>query len=253
MPAVLVIQFCLFPLGLYARFLLEGVTDTDVVIPMLVNDPTVFPRLAGDFLVVAMLGAAMSSLDSVLLVAASVTSRDLLRRTTEATEVRRTRIGVVAFAVLAALVALRPPGGIMDLTIFSGSLYAVCFLPTILLGLHWRRGNENRRARDIHRRHNRAVGLAGARLEVGAARSLSGAYRIDDLLCGSCRPRRRCRRPAGAEIFRGASAGATEDFCKRLPSRRLPRLLTPRIGNQCREGQHGAASPYAETGVLCKD
>ena len=139
---VLVIQFCLFPLGLYARFLLDGVTDTDVVIPMLVNDPTVFPRLAGDFLVVAMLGAAMSSLDSVLLVAASVTSRDLLRPTTEAREVRRTRLGVIGFAALAALVALRPPGGIMDITIFSGSLYAVCFLPTVLLGLHWRRGNE---------------------------------------------------------------------------------------------------------------
>ena len=38
--------------------------------------------------------------------------------------------------------ALKPPGGIVELTIFSGSLFAVCFVPTILLGLHWRRGNE---------------------------------------------------------------------------------------------------------------
>ena len=140
---ILLIQFSLFPLGLYAHFLIEGVTDTDVLIPTLVNDPTVFPRLAGDFLVVAILGAAMSSLDSVLLVAASVTTRDLWRPATEAQEVRRTRIGVVGFAVVAALVALRPPGGIMDITIFSGSLYAVCFLPTVVLGLHWRRGNES--------------------------------------------------------------------------------------------------------------
>ena len=140
---ILLIQFSLFPLGLYAHFLIEGVTDTDVLIPTLVNDPTVFPRLAGDFLVVAILGAAMSSLDSVLLVAASVTTRDLWQPATEAQEVRRTRIGVVGFAVVAALVALRPPGGIMDITIFSGSLYAVCFLPTVVLGLHWRRGNES--------------------------------------------------------------------------------------------------------------
>lgn len=139
---ILVIQFSLFPIGLYARFLIDGVTDTDVLIPVLVNDATVFPRLVGDFLVVAMLGAAMSSLDSVLLVAASVTTRDVLPPTTEQREVRRTRIGVVAFAMVAALVALRPPGGIMDITIFSGSLYAVCFLPTVLLGLHWHRGNE---------------------------------------------------------------------------------------------------------------
>ena len=139
---ILVIQFALFPLGLYARFLIEGVTDTDVLIPTLVNDSAIFPRYVGDFLVVAMLGAAMSSIDSVLLVAASVTSRDLLPQATEAREVRRTRLGVVGFALVAALVALRPPGGIMDITIFSGSLYAVCFLPTVLLGLHWRRGNE---------------------------------------------------------------------------------------------------------------
>jgi len=38
-------------------------------------------------------------------------------------------------------VALDPPGGIVELTIFSGSLFAVCFVPTVLLGLHWRRGN----------------------------------------------------------------------------------------------------------------
>ena len=139
---ILIIQFCLFPIGLYAHFLVDGITDTDVLVPMLVNDTTVFPRLVGDFLVVAMLGAAMSSIDSVLLVAASVTTRDVLPPTSEAREVRRTRIGVVAFALVAALVALRPPGGIIDITIFSGSLYAVCFLPTVLLGLHWRRGNE---------------------------------------------------------------------------------------------------------------
>ena len=139
---ILLIQFCLFPLGLYARFLLDGVTDTDVIIPTLVTDTTVFPLLVSDFLVVAILGAAMSSLDSVLLVAASVTSRDLVRPKSEATEVRLTRIGIVVFAAVAALIALRPPGGIVELTIFSGSLYAVCFLPTVLLGLHWRRGNE---------------------------------------------------------------------------------------------------------------
>ena len=47
-----------------------------------------------------------------------------------------------AFAAVAAVVALNPPGGIVEITIFSGSLFAVCFVPTILLGLHWRRGNE---------------------------------------------------------------------------------------------------------------
>ena len=141
---ILVIQFCLFPLGLYAHFLLDGVTDTDLVVPTLVNDPGVIPPLVGDFLVIAILAAAMSSLDSVLLVAASVASRDIFgwRRSNQTNVVKGARLGVAGFAAVAAVVALNPPGGIVEITIFSGSLFAVCFVPTILLGLHWRRGNE---------------------------------------------------------------------------------------------------------------
>ncbi|MDE0422114.1 MAG: sodium:solute symporter family protein [Gammaproteobacteria bacterium] len=141
---ILVIQFCLFPLGLYAHFLLDGVTDTDLVVPTLVNNPGVIPPFVGDFLVIAILAAAMSSLDSVLLVAASVASRDLFRRRAhkDGSVVVGARVGVAAFAVVAAVVALNPPGGIVEITIFSGSLFAVCFVPTILLGLHWHRGNE---------------------------------------------------------------------------------------------------------------
>ena len=52
-----------------------------------------------------------------------------------------TRVFVVGFAFLTMIIALDPPGGIVTLTAFSGSLYAVCFAPAILLGLWWRRGN----------------------------------------------------------------------------------------------------------------
>ena len=34
-----------------------------------------------------------------------------------------------------------PPGDIIEITIFSGSLYAVCFFPALLFGLHWLRGS----------------------------------------------------------------------------------------------------------------
>ena len=142
---ILVIQFCLFPIGLYAHFLLDGAADTDLVVPTLVHDTAVFPPLVGDFLVVAILAAAMSSLDSVLLVAASTTAKDIVHRhraANDASVVRWTRLGVFAFAGVAAAIALEPPAGIVELTIFSGSLFAVCFVPTILLGLHWRRGSE---------------------------------------------------------------------------------------------------------------
>lgn len=139
---IAVIQFSLFPVGIYAHFLLDRVTDTDLIMPTLLNDRTVFPLWVADFLLIAMIAAAMSSMDSVLLVAASVFYRDLVEivRPT-ANPLAWTRWGVVGIAAVSAWIALRPPGGIVEITIFSGSLYAVCFFPAILFGLHWRRGN----------------------------------------------------------------------------------------------------------------
>jgi Na+/pantothenate symporter len=37
--------------------------------------------------------------------------------------------------------ALNPPGDIVEITIFSGSLYAVCFFPAVVFGLYWQRGS----------------------------------------------------------------------------------------------------------------
>jgi len=139
---IAIIQFCLFPIGVYAHFLLDDVTDTDRIVPTLINDPAIFPRPVSDFLVVAIIAAAMSSMDSVLLVAASVLFRDIVVvRWKNTPPVRFTRYAVVGFAVVSALLALNPPGGIVEMTLFSGSLYAVCFLPAVLLGLYWRRGS----------------------------------------------------------------------------------------------------------------
>ena len=48
---------------------------------------------------------------------------------------------VALFALITAIISLDPPAGIVELTAFSGSLYGACFFPTLILGLHWRRGN----------------------------------------------------------------------------------------------------------------
>ena len=141
---LLIIQFCLFPLGIYAHFLIDDIADTDLIVPMLIQDPEIFPLLIADFLVVAILAAAMSSMDSVLLVAGSVTMRDVIGVVVPISEARQTfytRIGVIACAAFAALFALNPFGDIVEITILSGSLYAVCFLPAVIVGLHWARGN----------------------------------------------------------------------------------------------------------------
>jgi len=110
-------------------------------VPTLVSGPDVFPLWAGAFLIVAIVAAAMSSMDSVLLVAASTLYKNLIAPFgTGRYQLGWTRVAVIGFAVVAAVLALRPPGDIVEITIFSGSLYAVCFFPAVVLGLHWQRG-----------------------------------------------------------------------------------------------------------------
>ncbi len=134
----------LIPIGIYARAIFPtGIDDTDLVIPTLLTNT--FNEGTGAFLLVAMVAAAMSSLDSVLLVTASTVERDLMSvwkpDRPEEVSMKWTKGWVALFAALTALIALEPPGGIVTLTAFSGSLYGACFFPAIVLGLHWRRGS----------------------------------------------------------------------------------------------------------------
>ena len=146
--AFLVVYSLLVPIGIYARNIFPtGITDTDTIIPSLLSGGAVFAPLPSAFLAVALLAAAMTSLDSVLLVMASTCQRDIVglwrRQVTETTALSHTRAYVALFALITALIALNPPGGIVSLTAFSGSLYAACFFPAIAFGLHWSRGNGN--------------------------------------------------------------------------------------------------------------
>jgi SSS family transporter len=141
---IVIIQLCLLPIGIYAHLFLTDVTDTDLIMPMLLASP-MFSDYLGGFLVLAMLAAAMSSLDSVLLVAASTVERDVVSlgfpKLSERSNLNLTRVFVVVISVATAIIALNPPGGVIQITIFSGSVYTVCFFPALVLGLHWRRGS----------------------------------------------------------------------------------------------------------------
>ncbi len=144
--AFLFVYAMLVPIGIYARNIFPtGITDTDTVVPRILAGGLVFHPAIGAFLVLAMIAAAMSSLDSVLLVVASTCERDVVsvirKPKSEASALLATKAYVVLFAVATAVIALNPPGGIVTLTSFSGSLYAACFFPALVFGLYWNRGN----------------------------------------------------------------------------------------------------------------
>ncbi|MEZ5497793.1 MAG: hypothetical protein R3E77_00050 [Steroidobacteraceae bacterium] len=137
----------LLPLGLFGRLLLpeSGLHDTDRVIPALLASGIYSAPVAG-FLLVALIAAAMSSLDSVLLVTATTFCRDLLASAgrshwSDGRMIGATRAAVIGFAVITAVIAWQPPASIVRLTTWSGSLFAACFFPAMLFGLYSRRGN----------------------------------------------------------------------------------------------------------------
>ncbi len=142
----LVVYSMLVPVGILCRSIFDDLSmDSDLVVPRLLASGEYFSPAVAAFLLLAMIAAAMSSLDSVLLVTASTVDRDIVRiirpRSSAAGTLKSTRYYVILFAFVTMLIALRPPGGIVSLTALSGSLYGVCFLGPILFGLYWPRGN----------------------------------------------------------------------------------------------------------------
>ena len=82
----------------------------------------------------------MSSLDSVLLVAASSVDHDLIAPgRDQRSAMRWTRVWVLLLSAAAAGLALVPDLGIVQMSSFSGSMFGACFLTTLVVGLFWKR------------------------------------------------------------------------------------------------------------------
>lgn len=140
---ILITYLCLLPIGAFARALIpaDAINDSDLVTPFLLGTAEVFGPILSSLFLLVLLSAAMSSLDSVLLVAASSVGRDIrIIGDKDPRVLTRTRVWVVVISLLGMLLALNPFGDIVGITGFSGFLYAACFLPTLVLGLYWKGG-----------------------------------------------------------------------------------------------------------------
>lgn len=149
----------LLPIGLLARLQTvpaEIAARTDAIVPWLLADAHIVGPVAGAIILTALLAAAMSTIDSVLLVAASALQRDmlpLLRGGTRETRVAHrdtviaARTIVLACALLAvtlAAFARANPAiglGIVELTVLAGALYAGAFLPALIGILYWKKAS----------------------------------------------------------------------------------------------------------------
>ena len=142
--SALVVSFALvLPVGLLSRGLLEGpVGDPDKIVSRLLSQPDLIHPILGAIVMCALLAAAMSTLDSVLLIVGGALQRDVLGWIGDKSpipELTSTRIFIAAISVVAAGLVLLNPGQIVALAAFASALYAAAFLPPLLFLLHGKR------------------------------------------------------------------------------------------------------------------
>ena len=93
--------------------------------------------------ITGLFAAGMSSLASVMLIvgtAAAGDLRNLWRPADQRSTVRWTKAAIVAYSGIVLLITLYPPAGIVELTSFSGAVFAASFFPAIFGGLYLRWG-----------------------------------------------------------------------------------------------------------------
>ena len=117
------------------------ITNTDQVVGFMLAK---FDNTAvSAFCITGLFAAGMSSLASVMLIvgtAAVGDIRNLWVRSDPASTVRWTRAAIVAYSGVVALVTLFPPAGVVELTSFSGAVFAAGFFPAVFGGLYLRWG-----------------------------------------------------------------------------------------------------------------
>ncbi|AZG73993.1 sodium/proline symporter PutP [Shewanella livingstonensis] len=120
------------------------------------NSETVFIHLAhaafnpwvGGLLIAAILSAIMSTIDSQLLVCSSVITEDFylkwLRPQASSKELILVgRIGVIAIALVAGVVALNPESSVLGLVSYAWAGFGAAFGPVVLLSLFWQGYSRN--------------------------------------------------------------------------------------------------------------
>ncbi|AZV41268.1 proline:sodium symporter PutP [Peribacillus asahii] len=103
-----------------------------------------FPALITGFLLAAILAAVMSTVASQLLVSASALTDDFYKQfirpnASEKELVLVGRLGVLAIAIIALVLAFNPSDTILNLVGYAWAGFGAAFGPVILLSLYWKR------------------------------------------------------------------------------------------------------------------
>lgn len=119
-----------FSIGPFAHLFVQGVKDPDLVVPMLTQK--LFSESFASIILVAALAAAMSTINSNLMVLASSLVKDILG----SRNVKLARISVIVLGLISPILALNPPGIIVTIIGSAFSVITSTFLVPLLAGLY---------------------------------------------------------------------------------------------------------------------
>ncbi|MDZ8120406.1 sodium/proline symporter PutP [Pontiella agarivorans] len=149
MAWVVVSLTCAVLVGMAGRiYLTELLPDSDAEkIFMIMVDQLTHP-IVGGILLAAVLAAIMSTADSQLLVTSSALTEDLYRviirpKASNKELVWVSRGTVIAVALLACLIALKPDSSVLGLVSYAWAGFGATFGPLVIVSLYWNRMTRN--------------------------------------------------------------------------------------------------------------
>lgn len=138
-----VIGLCILGVGMLTRVLFPALPSQDQATAIMAFE--VLPPVVGALLLVAMLSAIMSTVNSILVVTGAGVAHDLYGRfvNPEASQRRRVAVNRIAIFVLALVpvwFALQKFGDVQAIVVEQAQFIASFFFVPVVVGLNWKRG-----------------------------------------------------------------------------------------------------------------
>jgi len=138
---VLIFGFSTLFIGLAGHQLLTDVGAADTVLPLMMKNYSNW--FVAALIMAAAMSAGMSTINSMLLVSSQITSQDLilLNKKDEVSDAKNmviSRVVVLVLAIVAAVIALRPPETLVQVVQDIAYTGLAQLAPAFILGLYWK-------------------------------------------------------------------------------------------------------------------
>jgi len=138
-----VIGVSVLMIGLLTRVLFPNLRSVDQASSIMAFE--VLPPIIGSLLIIAMISAIMSTVNSILIVTGGSIAHDLYGRfikpdASQSRLINVNRVSIVVLALIPMYFALQKLGDVQSIVVEQTKFIASFFFVPVVIGLHWRRG-----------------------------------------------------------------------------------------------------------------